>query len=56
MNFLSSGQQFKLNLRETNRVCRYDRAGLGWSEVAEQESLSVERAVSDLQEALSSSK
>ena len=43
--------RIQAQLKETNRVCRYDRAGLGWSDVAELD-LSVERAVSDLQEAL----
>ena len=39
-------------LQETNRVCSYDRAGLGWSDVAD-ESFTVNRAVSDLHKVLS---
>ena len=38
-------------LQATNRVCSYDRAGLGWSDVTD-EPLTVDRAVSDLHKVL----
>ncbi len=38
-------------LQATNRVCSYDRAGFGWSDVTE-EPFTAERAVSDLQNVL----